>query len=188
QAQPSTYGLTPNALYPQAYFPDIGRGPDVKFGRVFCQYGVETNDAVNNALASHSYTFIYDPFTHTGIMNTLKLNDAWTVQFGAMLGSDDFIDPVDTPTGMGSVKLAPPNGRYSVLFSVILGSGRFNQSRNFHNPEIFDLVYTHVFDSRLTYNLETLFGFTYNVPEVGTATWFGVLNYLTYQFTPRLSG
>jgi len=46
------------------------------------------------------------------------------VQAGLVLGSDIFIDPADNPTFMGSVKWAPPNGRDSVLFSVILGSGR----------------------------------------------------------------
>src|SRR5262249_7278084 len=79
------------------------------------------------------------------------------------------------------------NGRDSVLFSVILGSGRFNQARNFHNPEVFDLVYAHKINPRLTYTMEGLFGFTTNVPDTGTAYWVGNLHYLTHDFTPRLS-
>jgi hypothetical protein len=160
----------------------------VKFGRVFCQYGVEANDAPSNALLSHAYTFIYDPFTHTGIMSTLKLTDTWTVQAGVMLGSDIFIDPADNPTGMGSIKWAPPSGRDTVLFSIIVGNGRFDQTHNFHNPEIFDLVYTHKCNARLNYNFEGLYGFTTNVPGIGFANWLGVLNYLTYDLAPRLSG
>jgi Putative beta-barrel porin-2, OmpL-like. bbp2 len=74
-----------------------------------------------------------------------------------------------------------------VLFSVILGSGRFNQARDFHNPEVFDLVYTHKFSDKLSYNFESLFGFTTNVPDIGTAEWFGILNYLTYEISPRVS-
>jgi hypothetical protein len=155
---------------------------------MFCQYGVESNDAVSNAMLSHAYTFIYDPFTHTGLMATLKLNQAWSVQAGIMLGSDIFTDPADQPTGMGSVKWAPPDGRDSVLFSFIAGPGRFDQSHNFHNPEIFDLVYTHKVNARLNYSFETLYGFTTNVPDIGFANWFGILNYLTCDFTPRLSG
>jgi hypothetical protein len=31
-------------------------------------------------------------------------------------------------------------------------------------------------------------GYTTHVPEIGTAHWFGVLDYLTYTFTPRLNG
>jgi hypothetical protein len=185
--EPNLYGIDPIQFYAEAYFPTIGRGMDVKVGRVFCQYGVEANDAPSNALLSHAYTFIYDPFTHTGVMTTVKVTDAWSFQMGMMLGSDIFIDPADEPTGMGSVKWATPDGRYSVLFSVILGSGRFNQARNFHNPEIFDLVYTQKINARLTYNFESLYGFTTNVPEIGDADWFGIINYLTYQLTPRLS-
>jgi hypothetical protein len=186
--QPAVYGIDPIQFYAEAYFPTVGHGLDLKVGRVFCQYGVETNDAISNMLMSHAYTFIYDPFTHTGVMATLKLNDTWTVQGGLMLGSDIFIDPADTLTGMGSIKWAPPNGRDSVLFNVILGPGRFNQARDFHNPEIFDLVYTHKLNPRLNYSMEGLFGFTTNVPNTGTATWFGIINYLTRDFTPRLSG
>jgi hypothetical protein len=186
--QPQRLGIDPIQFYAEAYFPTIGRGLDVKVGRIFCQYGVESNAAVDNALFSHAYTFIYDPFTHTGVMGTLKLNDAWSVQAGVILGSDIFIDPADTPTGMASIKWAPPDGRDSVLFSVIVGSGRFDVSHNFHNPEVFDLVYTHKFNPRLNYNFESLYGFTYNVPDTGFANWFGVINYLTYDFTPRLSG
>ena len=44
---------------------------------------------------SRSYTFIYNPFTHTGLLTTLKLDDAWSVQNGIVAGCDAFIDPVD---------------------------------------------------------------------------------------------
>ena len=186
--KPNRYGIDPIQFYAEAYFPTIGRGLDIKIGRIFCQYGVEANDAPSNVLLSHAYTFLYDPFTHTGVMGTFKLTDTWSVQAGLILGSDIFLDPANEPTGMGSIKWAPPNGRDSVLFSVIAGSGRFNQARNFHNPEIFDLVYTHKFNSRLNYSFEGLYGFTTNVPDIGFANWFGILNYLTYDFSPRLSG
>ncbi len=166
----------------------MAHGLDLKVGRFFAQYGVEANDAPSNALLSHAYTFIYDPFTHTGALATLKVTDAWSVQAGLVLGSDIFLDPADTPTAIGSVKWAPATGRDSVLFSVIVGSGRFNQERDFHNPEIFDLVYTHKFNPRFNYTLETLYGFTSNVPNLGFANWLGNLNYLTYDFSPRLSG
>jgi Putative beta-barrel porin-2, OmpL-like. bbp2 len=188
QGEPNTYGIDPIQFYAEAYFPHVGRGLDVKLGRFFAQYGIEANDAPSNALASRSYTFIYDPFTHTGLLTTLKLTDAWSVQNGLATGSDAFIDPVATPTYLGSVKWAPPGGRDSVLFSVILGTGRFNQGRSFHNPEIFDLVYVHKVNPRLTYSFEGLYGCTTDVPGIGFANWLGILNYLTYDFTPRLSG
>jgi hypothetical protein len=146
---PNPYGIDPVQFYAEAYFPTVGEGLDVRLGRVFCQYGVETLDAPGSALLSHAYTFIYDPFTHTGAMSTLKLNSAWSIQAGIMLGSDAFINPVDEPTAMGSIKWAPPNGPDSILLSFIVGSGVFNETHNFHNPEIFDLVFTHKLNSRL---------------------------------------
>jgi hypothetical protein len=185
---PNIYGIDPIQFYGEAYFPTIAQGLDVKLGRFFALYGVETNDAVSNALASHAYTFIYNPFTHSGLLATTKLTNAWTVQAGLVLGSDVFIDPADTPTFVGTAKWTRSDQRDSVLFSVIVGSGRFNQARNFHNPEVADLVYTRQLNSRLAYNFESLLGYTTHVPDIGTAHWFGVLHYLTYTFTPWLSG
>ena len=192
--RPNLYGIDPVQFYGEAYFPTVARGMDVKVGRFFAQYGVESIEAPSNALLSHAYTALYDPFTHTGILTTTKLTDDWTVQGGLVLGSNIFIHPADEPAFIGSVKWTrpvgadPANVRDSVLFSVILGSGRFNQERAFPNPEVFDLVYTHQFNPRLNYSFETLYGFMSHVPTIGTANWLGVLNYLTYQFTPRLSG
>jgi hypothetical protein len=184
---PNIYGIDPIQFYAEAYFPTIARGMDVKVGRFFALYGVETNDAISNALCSHATTFIYDPFTHTGVLTATKLTDAWTVQAGLVTGSDIFIDPADEPTLVGGVKWTTSDQRDSVLFTVIIGSGRFNQSKNLHNPEVFDVVYTHQFNPRLTYNFESLLGYTTHVPVIGTAHWLGVINYLTYNFTPRLS-
>jgi hypothetical protein len=185
--EPNLYGVDPVQFYAEAYFPEVGRGLDVKFGRHFCQYGAESIDTTLNLFLSRSYSFIYDPFTHTGLLTTLKLTDAWSVQNGLVTGTDIFIHPAATPTYIGSVKWAPPNGRDSVLVSVIVGSGRFNQSRDFNNPEIFDLVYTHKFSDRLNYTLDMLYGLENNVPDIGTANWFAADQYLTYQLAPRLS-
>lgn len=184
---PALYGVDPVQFYGEAYFPTVGRGLDVKFGRFFAQYGVESTDSPGNALASHSYSFIFDPFTHTGLLTTLKLSDEWSVQYGLVTGSDVFIDPAARLTYLGGVKWTSPNGRDSALFEVIIGPGTFETSRQFNNPEIFDLVYTHKFSGILTYSLELLYGFETEVPDIGFANWFGAVNYLTVQITPRLS-
>jgi hypothetical protein len=181
------YGIDPIQFYAEGYFPTVGRGLDIKFGRFFAQFGVESNAAVDNALWSHSYAMVYDPYTHTGLLATLKLTDAWIVQSGLVTGSDMFVGPEANATYLGSVRWAPPGGRDSLLFSVILGAGRFNDTRNFHNPEILDVVYTHAISSQLSYTLDGLYGCTRNVPEFGFANWLGVNQYLTYTLTPRLN-
>lgn len=185
---PNIYGIDPVQFYGEAYLPTIGRGLSVKVGRTFCQYGAEAIDAVSNGLASHSYTFIYDPFTQTGVLTTQQLTPAWSVQLGMNLGPDVFFDPAASPYGCASVKWAPPGGRNSVLVSVLIGSGRYNAQEQFNNPNVFDAVYTHSFNSVLSYTLDALFGYQTNVPDIGAATWFGLVNYLTCKFTPRLSG
>ncbi len=187
QGQPATYGLDPVQFYAEGYFPHVGRGLDVKVGRFFAQFGYESIDATQTPFVSRSYNFIYDPFTHTGVLTTLKLTDAWSVQNGVVTGSDVFIDPAANPTYLGSVKWAPPTGRDSVLFAVIVGKGRFDQRENFHNPEIFDVVYTHKFGDRLNYALDALYGFTTDVPDVGFANWWAAVQYLSYVLTPRLT-
>jgi hypothetical protein len=186
--EPARYGIDPIDFYAEANFPTVARGLDVKLGRFFCLFGIESNAAVDNALLSHGYTFIYDPFTHTGTVATLKLTDAWTAQAGVVTGSDMFVGPEMNATFLGGVKWTSTGSRDSVSFNVILGKGRFDQQHNFHNPQVFDLTYVHKINPRLTYSFEGLFGYTDSVPEIGTAYWAGIVNYLTCDLTPRLSG
>ncbi len=185
---PALYGIDPVQFYGEGYFPTIGRGLDIKVGRYFAIYGVETIDAVSNVLASHAYSFIYNPFTYTGILSTLQVNSTWTVQAGLATGNDVFIDPAANPTFIGSARWTRPDQNESVLFNVILDKGQFDQARNFHNPEVFDVVYTRKLLSRLNYTVEGIFGFTTRVPDIGTAEWAGLVHYFTYDFTSRLSG
>jgi hypothetical protein len=185
--QPNLYGVDPVQFYVEAYFPTVAQGMDVKVGRFFAIYGVETLDAPSNALLSHCYTFFYDPFTHTGLLTTTQLTPAWSVQAGLVLGSDIFIDPADEPTFIGGLKWTAPDQRNWVQASVIAGSGRFNQARAFHNPEVLDLIWAHKISSRLNYTVEGLLGYTTHVTDLGTAWWAGNIHYLTWTLTPRLS-
>lgn len=186
--EPNNYGIDPIQFYTEAYFPHVGRGLGLKLGRFFSQIGVESTDVTQNALVSRSYTFFYNPFTHTGLLATLQLTEDWSVENGIVTGSDVFIDPAASPTYIGSVKWSPPQGTDSVTFSMIFGSGRYNRIESFDNLRVFDMVYTHQFNDRLHYILDTLFGYQMNVPEIGTATWLGAVNYLTYQFNTKWSG
>jgi hypothetical protein len=184
---PNTYGIDPVQLYAEAYFPGVCKGLDVKLGRFFAQFGVESIAAMQNQLGSRSYTFIYNPFTQTGLLTTLKLTDDWSVQNGIVTGSDVFLDPAASPTYTGSIKWAPRDGRASALFTVIIGSGCYNRSEQFHNPDVFDLVLTCKLSEKLSWTGEALYGFTSNVPDIGFANWYGVVNYLTCQLTSNLS-
>jgi hypothetical protein len=185
---PNLYGIDPVQFYGEAYLPHVGEGLDLKLGRHFCQFGVESIDPTQNALGSHAYNFIYNPFTHTGLLTTLKLSDAWSVQSGLVTGADMFIAPGANPTYVGSVKWAPPAGPDSVLVSVIVGEGRYDETNAFNNPEVFDLVYSHKFSDRLTYTLDALYSFQNGFPGSGFVNVWGAVQYLTYQFTSQWAG
>jgi len=185
---PNTYGIDPVQAYAEAYLPGVGAGLGLKLGRTFCPYGVESIEAVSNALATHSYTFIYNPFTQTGLLAALQLTSDWSVQLGAVLGPDVFIDPAASPYASWVVKYAPPGGRDTVALAGLTGSGRYDAGEQFNNPNIVDLVYTRTINPVMSYALDALFGWQTEVPGIGVATWFGVVNYLTWKFTDELNG
>ncbi len=184
--RPNLYGIDPVQFYAEAYFPTVGLGLDVKVGRFFAQYGVQSIEAVSNVLPSHTYTFLDNPFTQTGFVCTLQLTPEWSAQAGLVLGGDVFFDGGPL-TFIGGVKWAATDGRDSVALATILGSGKFDPTRGLNNQNILDLIVTHKLDGRLTYTFEALGGYQTNNPGVGTATWLGVVNYLTYDLSPRLS-
>ncbi len=186
--QPDEYGIDPIQFYAEAYFPTIFRGLDVKVGRFYGQYGVESNEAPGNALFSHTYSFIDNPFTQSGILGTAKLDDAWTVQMGLVNGQDVWADPGELPQFIGTAKWTSSDQRDTATLSTIVASGRFNQARRLNNADLLDLVYTHKVNARLNYTWEGLVGYETHITDVGTAYWGGIVNYLTYDFTPRLSG
>jgi hypothetical protein len=75
-----------------------------------------------------------------------------------------------------------------VLFAVILGDPRFDAAEEFNRPQILDLLLTWKLDERTTYVLEALYGFQTEVPDIGFANWFGLVQHLTHQIGPQLAG
>ena len=71
------YGNDPINLYGDIYFPQLAQGFNVRFGRYFSLPDIEAQLSPQNYMYSHSLLYNYDPFTQTGIISTLKLNDRW---------------------------------------------------------------------------------------------------------------
>ena len=174
-------------FYGEAYLPGVGQGLSVKLGRFFAPFGVESIAAPDTPLASRAYTFIYNPFTQTGLLGTLKVNDRWSIKSGITTGNDMFIDPASSPYFVGGFVWSPDGGDTSIDFTTILGSGRFNTREDFHNPQIFDLVLSWKLTERTTWKLDILYGFTNDVPGVGFANWYGIVNYLIHDRTDQLA-
>lgn len=178
----------PYQFYAQAYFPTVAQGLDVKIGRVAVPYMAEVTPNVFNPFFSHSYAYYFNPFTHTGVITTLKLSNAWSVGGWFTLGNDIFFDPAASGMFVGTLQWTSPDQRDTALLCVGISSGRFNQTESFPNQNHIDLVYTHKFDPRLRYTLDAGVGYMENVTDLNTVTWSWAVNYLAYDFTPQLTG
>lgn len=87
------YGYDPVELYGQIYVPKIGKhklfdGYVCRFGRYISPPDIEAQLAPDNYLWTHSVMFTFDAYTHTGIQNSIKLNDRWMYQLGLHCVSD----------------------------------------------------------------------------------------------------
>jgi hypothetical protein len=82
------YGFDPTLEYLDIYIPQVADGMNVRFGRFISVPGIEAQLAPNNYIFSHSLLYAIDPFTDTGLMATVKLNDQWLVQGGVTGGHD----------------------------------------------------------------------------------------------------
>src|SRR6185369_5238193 len=82
------YGFDPLMVYGDIYIPSVAKGLNIRVGRFISVPDIEAQLAVNNYTYSHSLLFTYDPFTQTGVIGTLKLNDRWLVNLGISAGND----------------------------------------------------------------------------------------------------
>jgi hypothetical protein len=185
--QTGRYGIDPVQFYAEAYLPEVGQGLSVKVGRFFAPYGVESIAAPDSPLGSRTYTFLYDPYTLTGALATLKLSEEWSLKGGIVAGNDVFLDPASTPTFVAGFTWTPNKGETTVDFTTLLGRGRFDTRENFHNPQIFDVVVSQKLAEKTTWKLEALYGFTNEVPTIGYAHWYGITNYLIHEWNDQLS-
>ncbi|MBV9121802.1 MAG: outer membrane beta-barrel protein [Planctomycetes bacterium] len=197
---PNLYGVDPIQFFGEAYFPTVGRGLDLKVGRFYAPWGVESIEAPSTPFLSHSYTFsLAPPFTLTGILSTLTVTPEWTVQAGLVAGEDVILfNTADTPTFVGTVQWTQPEGgRNVVKFATVLNNADFFAGAAFQNYDIFDVVWTHIFNEVLVYNMEAIYGFEDHIVDVGPpaidpnlpsgrGNWEGLAQYLAYTMSARL--
>ncbi|MBI2943372.1 MAG: outer membrane beta-barrel protein [Candidatus Wallbacteria bacterium] len=179
-------GFDPVQFHVEGSWP--GQGLTLKLGRFNSPYGAETIAAPSNPLASHSHSFTYNPFTHTGALAT-KTAGEWSYTLGALAGCDVFIDDASRPMLFAGVAWTEPVTAAADVVAVgsILGSSRFDVARNFNNPNIVDVVWTHPLTARLTTIVEGLAGWQSNLPGIGETSWKGLVGYLTFAWKPGLT-
>ena len=82
------YGFDPVLEYVDVYFPHVAQGMNLRVGRFISVPGIEAQLTPNNYMFSHSLLYSVDPFTDTGAIATVQLNNQWTVQ-GEISASHD---------------------------------------------------------------------------------------------------
>jgi len=197
---PNTYGVDPTEFYVQGYLP--GLQTDVKVGRFVTILCNETIDPTGNRVVSRALTFMNNPFTNSGAIATTKINDNWSMANGIVAGNDVFFGPAGNPSYLGGIKWEGNEKNTSVALNTTLGSAQFNKYLGTNNQfDVFEFLFSHNITEKLNYTLDVMYSLQngiagYNIYERdgvtsrtfdGNATWYGFINYLTYNWSDALS-
>ncbi len=183
------YPVDPFQFYGTVFLPGLGaQGTTVKVGRIATHCEYELIQAPDTPFITRSLLFQYNPFTHTGVWATTQLSDSWSVGNGIAAGNDVFIDQASQPQYLGQIKYAPKDGKTQVLFNTAITSPRFNVAENFgNNYNVYNFQVIQKLSDKLTYVLDTSFSHEDNIPDIGSASWYGAVQYLNYQHTEKVA-
>ncbi len=203
------YGFDPVMEYVDLYFPHVAQGMDIRMGRFISVPGIEAQLAPNNYMFTHSLLYTIDPFTDTGIMSTVKLNNHWLVQGGFSAGHD--VAPW-TPD-------RKPTGHMCLNYTTTSGNDNFYGCANgindgkyaYNNLQQFDGTWYHKFNKSWHSATEAWYMYERDVPNVAgnvanpvptetgangafcqpgqlrcTAPEYAIVNYLQKEFNPHL--
>jgi hypothetical protein len=178
------YGVDPIQFYVNAYFPTWFQGTEIRVGRCYCPFGVESLEAVSTPLMTRSYAFNWSPpFTHMAIMATINLSPQWQIMPMLINGNDVWLDPAQEARFAGKITWTSPSKNDVIAFGTSIGRGKFNRGEPFdpqtislpdepngrNNINVFDLTWTHVFGPKVSYVFECIYGYQYGVPTVEEA-------------------
>ncbi|MGC4002907.1 MAG: porin [Pirellulales bacterium] len=180
------YGLD----IPQAYV-ELGKeNTSIKIGHFYTIIGYEVVTAPDNFFMSHAYTMQYgEPFTHTGVLASHKLNDQLTVLAGATFGWDNFEDVYNEISLIGGATFSASDGNSKLAYAFSVGEEEitFGTTAPTETRFIQSLVYSRKLTDRLDYVAQSDYGRQQNgAPAVvgaaaQDAEWYGVNQYLFYK-------
>jgi len=207
------YGIDLPQFYANAYLPNLFEGTEIRAGRMFTPWGVESVEGPTSPLLSRSYTFNYaPPFFHMAISVNPKFNKNWSGVFMLANGNDVFFDPAQEARFVGAMTWKSDDEKDTVTFATSVGRGKFNTGQPFNpatfglqsegagrnNINVFDLVWLHTINDKASYAVEAIYGYQTGVPgngagvigdppiPSGTANWWGVAQYFNYQLCEKL--
>jgi len=159
------YGFDPTLEYVDVYVPQIAQGMNVRLGRFISVPGIEAQLAPNNYIFSHSLLYAIDPFTDTGLIATVKLNDQWLVQLGITDGHD--VAPWTTD--------AKPSGTACLSYTTLSVDDNFYVCANgindgkyaYNNLQQYDATWYHKFSKTVHMATESWYMYERDVPALG---------------------
>ena len=159
------YGFDPTLEYVDIYIPQVGQGMNVRVGRFISVPGIEAQLAPNNYIFSHSLLYAIDPFTDTGLMATVKVNDQWLVQLGITGGHDVALwTPDAKPSGTACLSYTTK----SVNDNFYLCANGINDGKYaYNNLQQYDATWYHKFSKTVHMATESWYMYQRDVPAVG---------------------
>src|SRR5579864_2334833 len=159
------YGFDPTLEYVDVYVPQVAQGMNLRLGRFISVPGIEAQLAPNNYIFSHSLLYAIDPFTDTGLIATVKLNDRWLVQLGITGGHDVALwTPDAKPSGTGCVSYTTR----SVNDNVYICANGINDGKYaYNNLQQYDATWYHKFSKTVHMATEAWYMYERGVPALG---------------------
>ena len=127
--------------------------------------GIEAQLAPNNYIFSHSLLYAIDPFTDTGLMATVKLNDQWLVQLGITGGHDVALwTPDAKPSGTACLSYTTK----SVNDNFYICANGINDGKYaYNNLQQYDATWYHKFSKTVHMATESWYMYERDVPALG---------------------
>ena len=155
--------------YAEYYIPYVADGMQIRAGRYISIPDVEAQLAPNNYTYTHSLLYAYDPYTHTGMVASIKLDNNWSLQFEVSAGND--VMPWDTRYARvtpGACAEWTNDSGSDVIYPCLNGinSGRYG----YNNVQDLVTTWYHKFDSK--WHSDTEFWYMYQ-DDVPNLSWNG---------------
>jgi hypothetical protein len=175
------YGFDLPQFYVNAWLPNLFQGTELKIGRMYTPWGVESVEGPSSPLLSRSYAFNWaPPFFHMGVSFASKFSDTWSGLLMFANGNDVFIDKSQEFRIVGNLAYVSCDKKDKLTFAASIGRGKFNTGDRFapttlglmsedggrNNINVFDIVWSHQFTDDLNYSVEAVYGYQYGVPSV----------------------
>ncbi|HTC48558.1 MAG TPA: outer membrane beta-barrel protein [Candidatus Aquilonibacter sp.] len=159
------YGFDPTLEYVDIYIPQVADGMNLRLGRFISVPGIEAQLAPNNYIFSHSLLYAIDPFTDTGLMATVKLNDQWLVQLGITGGHDVALwTPDAKPSGTACLSYTTKSVNDNFYTCA---NGINNGKYAYNNLQQYDATWYHKFSKTVHIATESWYMYERDVPAVG---------------------